>query len=155
MAILNIDRVPHETPLSGVIKEAGEKAVVNGMFVSINVGTNTGDQELYDLKKLTDKCRVGVVAGLFHPYTKNEKEDELVYKENDIIRVYEPQRGDAFTVSKADCIKGSVKVGDELKINPDSYQLTKAGIDGVPVARVTRVYTLPTTTQESVRVEFL
>jgi len=155
MAILNLDRIPHETPLSGVIKESKEKAVVNGCFVSIEPGTTVGDQELYDLKKLSDKCRIGIVAGVFHPYNSNEKEDDLVYAEGDVVRVYEPQRGNSFSVSKADCIQGAVSVGDKLKVNAASYKLTKDATGEAPVARVTRVYTIPGTTQESVRVEFL
>lgn len=155
MAILNLDKIPHETPLSGVIKESKEKAVVNGCFVSIEPGTTAGDRELYDLKKLSEKCRVGIVAGVFHPYNTNEKEEDLVYAEGDEVRIYEPQRGDSFSVSKADCIHGVIGKGDKLKPNAGSYKLTKDTTGDAAVAVVTDIYTIPGTTQESVRVDFL
>lgn len=155
MAIVNIERCPYPTPITGKVAESKEKSLVNGSFVAVGKNASNNDRDVYEIKKLSDKARVGVVAEPFHPYIASDKEDDMVFKENDLVRVYLPQKGDQFAVSKKDCIQGAVAIGDALKLNNDSYKLTKDATSTAPVAFVADIYTLSGTTQESVVVEFI
>lgn len=155
MALVNLDRVPYPEPATGVLNVTSAKKIVNGNFVAVNgmvANTDSKGNERYNIEKLAEGCVLGIVAEPFHPYTAKEEENDMEFKKDDIVRFYFAKRHEAYTVSKADCIDGSVAVGDKLKVLANDFKLTK-DTTGAGIAVVRRIYNF--NGQESVLVEIL